>query len=106
MRLLAPLALLVASAASAQTAPPLLPRAQAEAIGAELSGSAALRTVRTLSQYHRMRGSEGFRAAAETIRDRLREAGLAEVEIISLPTDGHIFYGTQRSRPGWNARFA
>jgi len=106
VRLLVPLALLVASAASAQTAPPLLPRAQAEAIGAELSGSAALRTVRTLSQYHRMRGSEGFRAAAETIRDRLREAGLAEVEIISLPTDGHIFYGTQRSRPGWNARFA
>ena len=84
----------------------MLPRAQAEAIGAELSGSAALRTVRTLSQYHRMRGSEGFRAAAETIRDRLREAGLAEVEIISLPADGHIFYGTQRSRPGWNARFA
>jgi hypothetical protein len=107
MRLLIPFALLIASAASAQTAPPpLLPRAQAEAIGAELSGSAALRTVRTLSQYHRMRGSDGFRAAAETIRDRLREAGLESVEIISLPADGRIYYGTQRSRPGWNARFA
>jgi aminopeptidase YwaD len=53
-----------------------------------------------------MRGSEGYRAAAEAIRDRLRDAGLAEVEIISLPADGRIFYGTQRSRPGWNARFA
>jgi len=53
-----------------------------------------------------MRGSDGFRAAAETIRDRLRDAGLAEVEIIALPADGRIFYGTQRSRPGWNARFA
>ena len=84
----------------------LLPRAQAEAIGAELSGSAALRTVRTLSQYHRMRGSEGFRAAAETIRDRLREAGLTGSRSSRCPTDGHIFYGTQRSRPGWNARFA
>jgi hypothetical protein len=104
-----PLALLVAGAAAAQPAsspPPLLPRAQAEAIGAELSGSAALRTVRTLSQYHRMRGSDGFRAAAETIRDRLRDAGLEGVEIIALPADGHIFYGTQRSRPGWNARSA
>src|SRR5437763_17188602 len=101
MRLLASLALLVAGAASAQSAPPLLPRAQAEAIGGELSGSAALRTVRTLSQFHRMRGSDGFRAAAETVRDRLREAGLDGVEIISLPADGRIFYGTQRSRPGW-----
>jgi len=110
MRLLLPLAFLAAAgAASAQPAsapPPLLPRAQAEAIGAELSGSAALRTVRTLSQYHRMRGSDGFRAAAETIRDRLRDAGLEGVEIISLPADGRIYYGTQRSRPGWNARFA
>jgi len=109
MRLLIPLALLAASAASAQPVsapPPLLPRAQAEAIGAELSGSAALRTVRTLSQYHRMRGSDGFRAAAETIRDRLTAAGLEGVEIISLPADGRIYYGTQRSRPGWNARSA
>jgi len=87
-------------------APPLLPAGQSEAIGAELSGAAALRTVRTLSQHHRMRGSDGYRAAAEAIRDRLRDAGLAEVEIISLPADGRIFYGTQRSRPGWNARFA
>jgi hypothetical protein len=100
-RLLIALAPLLAAAA-----PPLLPAGQGEAIGAELSGSAALRTVRTLSQHHRMRGSDGFRAAAETIRDRLREAGLAEVEIIALPADGRIFYGTQRSRPGWNARFA
>jgi aminopeptidase YwaD len=87
-------------------APPLLPPGQGEAIGAELSGAAALRTVRTLSQHHRMRGSDGYRAAAEAIRDRLVQYGLAGVEILSLPADGRIFYGTQRSRPGWNARFA
>lgn len=104
--------LLVAGAGSAvrgQPAaqdPPLLPPAQSRAIAAELSGSAALRTVTALSMNHRMRGSSGFRAAAETIRDRLRDYGLEDVEIISLPADGRIFYGTQRSRPGWNARFA
>jgi len=92
--------------AAADAAPPLLPPAQSEAIGAEASGSAALRIVRTLSQHHRMRGSQGYRAAAEAIRDRLRDYGLEGVEIISLPADGRIFYGTQRSRPGWNARFA
>jgi hypothetical protein len=98
------LLLLAAGAASAQ--PPLLPAAQGSAIANEVSGSAALRTVRTLSQHHRMRGSEGYRAAAEAIRDRLTQYGLDGVEIISLPADGTIFYGTQRSRPGWNARFA
>jgi hypothetical protein len=104
------LPLLAAGAAVAQpaptSAPPLLPRAQGEAIAAEVSGAQALGTVRILSNNHRMRGSEGYRAAAEAIRDRLRAFGLDEVEIISLPADGRIFYGTQRSRPGWNARSA
>lgn len=92
--------------AQADAAPPLLPPDQGRAIVGEVSGSMALRTVRSLSQHHRMRGSEGYRAAAETIATRLREYGLEEVEILSLPADGTIFYGTQRSRPAWNARFA
>ena len=86
--------------------PPLLPPAQSRAIAAELSGSAALRTVNALALHHRMRGSDGFRAAAELILDRLRDYGLEGAEMISLPADGRIFFGTQRSRPGWNARFA
>jgi aminopeptidase YwaD len=109
MRLAITAALLCAtSTALAQPAAhaPLLPPAQSEAIAAELSGGAMLRTVRTLSSHHRMRGSTGYRAAAEAIRDRLRDAGLSDVEIIALPADGRIFYGTQRSRPGWNADFA
>ncbi len=96
--------LLAAGAAWSQ--PPLLPPAQGQAIAAEVSGARAMATVRVLSNHHRMRGSGGYRAAAEAIRDRLREYGLEQVEIISLPADGRIFYGTQRSRPGWNARSA
>src|SRR6187549_2049713 len=103
------LSLLVAASASAQpaptpapvtapsSAPPLLPPAQGTAIAAEVSGARAMQTVRVLSTNHRMRGSAGFRAAAEAIRDRLRDYGLEGVEIISLPADGRIFYGTQRS---------
>ncbi len=53
-----------------------------------------------------MRGSEGYRAAAELIRDQLVSFGLKDVEIIALPADGKIFYGTQRARPAWNAGFA
>jgi aminopeptidase YwaD len=88
------------------SAPPLLPPAQGTAIASEVSGARAMQTVRLLSTKHRMRGSTGFRAAAEAIRDRLQAYGLDGVEIISLPADGNIFYGTQRSRPGWNARSA
>ncbi|HEY5721836.1 MAG TPA: M28 family peptidase [Allosphingosinicella sp.] len=86
--------------------PPLITTAEAQALAAELSGSTAKRTIEQISANHRMRGSRGYAAAAELIRARLAEAGLGEVEIISLPADGRIFYGTQRSRPGWNAERA
>jgi aminopeptidase YwaD len=85
---------------------PLLPEPVVRAIASELSGTAAKRTVQDLTLFHRQRGSAGFHAAAERIRDRLLAAGLAEVEIVSLPADGTIFYGTQRSRPAWDAAFA
>ena len=102
----AALLLLFAAPAAAQPAAPLLTPAETEALASELSGAAAKRTVQALSLHHRMRGSEGYRAAAEHIRDRLRDHGLEEVDILSLPADGKIFYGTQRSRPAWNASFA
>jgi len=86
--------------------PPLLPEPAVRAIAAEVSGSAARRNLQDLTLFHRMRGSAGFRAAAERVRDRAREYGLSEVEILELPADGTVFYGTQRSRPAWDAEFA
>jgi len=103
---MASMALAGAAVAQPASAPPLLAPGQGEAIAAELSGRSTLATVRQLSNHHRMRGSAGFRAAAESIAERLRGYGLEGVEIIALPADGTIFYGTQRSRPGWDARFA
>ncbi|HEX8262949.1 MAG TPA: M28 family peptidase [Allosphingosinicella sp.] len=106
MRLAPFLLLLLTAAARPDANPPLLDPREAEAIAAELSGSAAKRTVQALSLHHRMRGSQGYREAAELIRDRLRDYRLDGVEILSLPSDGKIFYGTQRSRPAWDASFA
>lgn len=103
---LAILCSLVGSAALASEAPPLLKEVEAAALSSEISGAAAKRTVQGLSLHHRMRGSEGYRIAGEVIRDSLKSFGLSEVEIISLPADGGTFYGTQRSRPAWNASFA
>ena len=91
---------------SAFLAPPLLPEPEVRALAAELSGTAAKRNLQDITLFHRMRGSRGFRAAAERIRDRAREYGLQEVEILELPADGTLFYGTQRSRPAWDADFA
>jgi hypothetical protein len=86
--------------------PPLLSEPVVRALAAEVSGSEAKRTAQDLTLFHRMRGSRGFRSAAERIRDRLRQYGFADVQIVELPADGRIFYGTQRSRPAWDADFA
>jgi hypothetical protein len=53
-----------------------------------------------------MRGSRGFHAASQQVVDMLRLYGFSDAHIESLPADGKIFYGTQRSRPAWNADFA
>lgn len=95
-----------AQAARTGEPPPLLPESTVRALAAEVSGQNARHTIQELSLHHRMRGSEGYRAAAEAIRERAEQYGLENVEILELPTDGEIFYGTQRSRPAWDARFA
>lgn len=100
------LLLLAASPAAARDAAPLLGQEATRALAQEVSGTAAKRTITALSLHHRMRGSKGYDAAAALIAARLEEYGLAEVETIRLKADGRTFYGTQRSRPAWNARFA
>lgn len=102
---LAPPALAAAPEAPAAP-PPLLPESAVRAIAGELSGTAAKRTVQALTLHHRMRGSRGFHAAADFVASEARRFGLAEVQVLSFPADGEIFYGTQRSRPAWDADFA
>src|SRR5436305_5275723 len=86
--------------------PPLLAEPVVRALAGEVSGTAAKRTVQALTLSHRQRGSKGFHAASQWILERVKEAGLSNVEVISLPADGTVFYGTQRSRPAWDADFA
>ena len=99
-------ALAIATPCAAQDAPPLIGQDAASAISSEISGSEAKRTVQALSLHHRMRGSQPYAAAAEIIRTHLAADGLQGVDVIALPADGVAIYGTQRSRPAWNARFA
>jgi aminopeptidase YwaD len=90
----------------AQDRPPLLSEPIVAALAKELSGERAHETIRAISSNHRVRGSRPFRVAAELIASKARAAGLEEVKIEEFPADGKIFYGTQRSRPPWDAEFA
>ena len=84
----------------------LLPDSAIAALAGELSGETAKRNLERLAGEHRIRGSLGFRRAAQYIVERLTAYGLSDARIESLPADGKRFYGTQRSRPPWDAEFA
>src|SRR5215831_5619470 len=83
--------------------PPLLPEKDVAALANEVSGEAAKRDLEGIARFHRQRGSKGFHEAAELVAERLRAYGLSGVAILQFPSDGKIFYGTQRSRPAWDA---
>ena len=72
----------------------------------ELSGETAKRNLEYISGLHRMRGSDGYNQAIAFIQDKLQAYGLEGIEVIDIPTDGKTMYGTQKSRPAWNADFA
>src|SRR6202158_3734804 len=98
------MALVVGGApAVAQQGTPLLQQKDVAGLANELSGETAKRNLEGLARLHRQRGSAGFHAAAEVVAERARAYGLSDVAILRIPADGKIFYGTQRSRPGWDA---
>jgi len=83
--------------------PPLLAEKDVAAIAGEISGETAKRNLEGIARFHRQRGSKGFHEAAELVAERLQAYGLSDVAILQFPADGKIFYGTQRSRPAWDA---
>jgi len=86
--------------------PPLLPEPSVAAIAQDLSGESAKRNLEFLARLHRQRGSRDFHTAAEHIAGQARAYGLADVRIEQFAADGKTFYGTQKSRPAWDADFA
>ncbi len=84
----------------------ILPDPVIAAMAQEISGETAKRNLEFLARQHRMRGSRGFRAAADFIVEQLRAYGLSDARVEQFPADGKIFYGTQKSRPPWDAEFA
>ena len=75
-------------------------------IAEETSGEAAKRNLDTLTLQHRMRASSQFEIATQHIVNQLEHYGLDEVDVLEFEADGKTMYGTQKSRPAWNVRFA
>src|ERR671912_2692403 len=100
------LCLLLNANSATATQATLLPDSVVAALSQELSGETAKSNLEYIARYHRMRGSRGFRSAAEHIVKQLRDYGLTDARIEQFPADGKIFYGTQKSRPPWDAEFA
>ncbi|HET7787005.1 MAG TPA: M28 family peptidase [Myxococcales bacterium] len=98
--------LLAAASPEARAQKLPLPDKDVAALAQELSGETAMRNLEGIARFHRQRGSEGFRSAAGLVAERARAYGLSEVAILEFPADGKIFYGTQRSRPAWDAESA
>jgi len=69
------------------------------------SGEVALAHVASISRYHRMQASPGFREAAHYCQTALQEAGL-DAEILSFPANTDTFFWSARSFQEWEAQEA
>ena len=104
-RLFAALLLFVSLSANADLRD-LVPEETLRQIAEETSGEAAKRNLDAMTLQHRMRASRQFEKATQHIYEQLKHYGLDEVEILRFAADGKTMYGTQKSRPVWDVRFA
>ncbi len=84
----------------------LLPEEVLQQIAEETSGEEAKRNLDTLTLQHRMRASSQFDEATAHILRKLKSYGLKEARTRDYPADGETLFGTQKSRPVWDVRFA
>ena len=84
----------------------LVPEETLQQIAEETSGEAAKRNLDTVTLQHRMRASRQFKIATRHIHDQLKLYGVDDVEILRYAADGKTMFGTQKSRPVWDVRFA
>src|SRR5688572_33429536 len=82
------LCLLLNAPANNNTQATLLPDTVVAALSQELSGETAKSNLEYIARYHRMRGSRGFRSAADHIVKQLRDHGLTDAHIEQFPEIG------------------
>ena len=75
-------------------------------LNSELSGESAKRNLEFITTLHRMRGSDDYNKAIAFLTEKLNDYHLEAVEVIRIPADGKTMYGTHKTRPAWNVKFA
>ncbi|MFC1733158.1 DUF4910 domain-containing protein [candidate division KSB1 bacterium] len=73
-----------------------------------LSGEVAKEYVISISRYHRIQGSRGYRESAHYVVEQLHRQGFAENDAYmeSFVSDGKAVYQTWQSPSGWDVEFA
>ena len=84
----------------------LVPEETLKQVAEETSGEAARRNLDAITLQHRMRASRQFEVATQHIYEQLEHYDLDDVEILRFAADGKTMFGTQKSRPVWDVRFA
>jgi hypothetical protein len=84
----------------------LVPEETLKQVAEETSGEAARRNLDAITLQHRMRASRQFEVATQHIYEQLKHYGLDDVQILRFAADGKTMFGTQKSRPVWDVRFA
>lgn len=85
---------------------PLASKKLIQALKQEISGDTAYDYTVSISQFDRIQACEGWRGAAEMIKDELERIGYTDVAIEGWPSNGSRYYYTYRTPIGWRAKSA
>ncbi len=92
--------------ADSDETPPGLTPEQIRSIIDTVSGDRAHTHIRHLALHHRWFVSDGYFAAADYVRDQAEASGLQGVRIERFPSDGKLWYSTDKTLPKWTVRSA
>ena len=98
--------LIPASAWSQPDAPPGLTLEQIRAIVDTASGDRAWDHISQLTLHHRWFVSDGYFDAAEYVQAEAKAIGLQDVRVERFPSDGKIYYSTDKTLPKWTVQSA
>jgi len=90
----------------AETPPPGLTLEQIKSIIDIASGDRAWNHIQQLTLHHRWFVSDGYFDAAQYVEAEAKEIGLQDVRVERFPSDGKLFYSTDRTLPKWTVRSA
>lgn len=82
----------------------MLPDEIVKAVADTISGIRAKDYASSISTFHRIQGSPGFREAVEYLKASIESISDAKIEMFEYPTDGKIAVGTWQNPMSWEGK--